>query len=26
VIVGGQLAVRDGALTGSLPGKVLSPA
>jgi N-acyl-D-aspartate/D-glutamate deacylase len=25
VIVGGELAVRDGAITGALPGKVLSP-
>jgi N-acyl-D-amino-acid deacylase len=26
VIVGGRLAVRDGAVTGELPGKILSPS
>jgi N-acyl-D-amino-acid deacylase len=26
VIVGGRLALRDGAVTGTLPGRVLSPA
>jgi N-acyl-D-aspartate/D-glutamate deacylase len=25
VIVGGQLAVRDGTLTGALPGTILTP-
>ena len=25
VIVGGRLAIRDGAVTGELPGRILSP-